>query len=369
MQTYIPGRDERIKIHGRTTKRLPLTLFWTYSGIELITDASELHIELECGFETHEEWVRVEVNGYSSVRMPLEPGVTDICVFRGMEKREKKRVRLIKEVQPIGADPDSYLKVLSVKTDGGLYEVPEKPYKLEFIGDSITSGEGLGGNPGIHEWVPSIFTTEGNYAVITAENLGAEAELISQSGWGVYCSWDNNTEHTLPKIYDRVCGPQRGGEAERLGSRESYGFDGRMPDALIINLGTNDAGAFSSPAWTDPETGKTHKMRVGEDGAFEPEDLGKISDAVKAFLKKLRAIHTKARIVWCYGMLGDELAGCLEGAVNEYAAETGDNRVYYCTLPESKREWLAANEHPGRAAHAAAAETLTRYLRELGIGK
>ena len=102
MNTYFPLEEKNIKIHGRTVERSPLALFWTGSGIELVTDASELHFELESGFDIYEQWIRIEVNGYSSVRMPLGKGVSDICVFRGMEKRSMKHVRLFKEVQPMG---------------------------------------------------------------------------------------------------------------------------------------------------------------------------------------------------------------------------------------------------------------------------
>ena len=247
MNKYIPLKEKAIKIHGRTSSAFPLTLFWTGSGIEFITDATEVCIELESGFSTCEQWIRIEVNGHSSIRTPLASGMTELCVFRGMEKRTEKRIRLIKEVQPMGADPNSYLRIHAVKTDGKLIPFPDKPFLIEFIGDSITSGEGLGGDPSINEFVPSIFSTEGHYAFETARAVNADLRIISQSGWGVYSSWDNNLTHTLPKIYPYVCGAQVGGIAAKLGSCDMHRFIDRVPDIIIVNLGTNDSFAFDSP--------------------------------------------------------------------------------------------------------------------------
>lgn len=365
MNKYIPLKEKDIKIHGRTSSAFPLTLFWTGSGIEFITDAAEVYIELESGFSVCEQWIRIEVNGHSSIRTPLASGMTELCVFRGMEKRTEKRIRLIKEAQPMGADPNSYLRIHTVKADGKLVPFPDKPFLIEFIGDSITSGEGLGGDPSINEFVPSIFSTEGHYAFETAKAVNADLRIISQSGWGVYSSWDNDLTHTLPKIYPYVCGAQIGGIAARLGSRDLHRFIDRVPDIIVVNLGTNDSFAFDSPAWTDPQTGTTYKQRKKADGSLDPDDTEKIAAAVRAFLKQLRNIYKDTYIIWAYGMIGRSLETCIRDAVTEYAAYTNDSRILFTLLPDTRPDQIAANNHPGKSAHAESAKTLVKVIKSI----
>lgn len=42
----------------------------------------------------------------------------------------------------MNADPESVLQINAIETDGEFLPVPERNLKIEFIGDSITSGEG-----------------------------------------------------------------------------------------------------------------------------------------------------------------------------------------------------------------------------------
>ncbi len=364
MNTYTPFKDKNINIHGRTSCTPPLVLFWTGSGIELNTDAAELHIKLESDFEFYEQWIRVELNGSSIIKMPLHKGINDICVFRGMETHTVKNVRLIKETQPVQNDPKTYLKVLSVKADGALLPVKDRKYKLEFIGDSITAGEGLGGKRGINDWVSSIFTTKGHYALQTAAALDADYRLIAQGGWGVHCSWDNNPNHAMPLVYPYTCSVLDNEISRVFGSCVKNDFSAWQPDAVIVNLGCNDSGAFSNPAWTDPETGKSHKLKLREDGSYDEDDIKKVCRSVYSFLKLIRSLNSHAFIIWAYGMIGQGLAQYIENTVNTYAYENNDKRASFCLLPDLKAEWTAAHDHPGAGSHTAAARELILKLEE-----
>lgn len=365
LNRYVPCKDEEIKIHGRTVFDNPLTLFWTGSGIELNADGSELYIETETDYSEFEQWIRIEINGFSTIKMPLQKGKSKICVFHGMSKETIKNVRLIKEVQPMQRDIHSYLKIHAVESDGRLYPMQDRKYKIEFIGDSITSGEGLGGTKGLNEWLPIIFTTYKNYAVQTAEALNADYRIISQSGWGVYSSWDNNLTHTLPKVYPKICSVLDNEVSRRFGACRDNDFNLWKPDVIVINLGSNDSSAFTSPGWTDPETGIFHKQRLNEDGKYNKEDIKKFRDAVYNFVAMLRNYNPDAYILWSYGMIGRGLLPYIEDAVLSYAYEHKDSRVSVQLLPDIKDEWIGANNHPGIEAHTAAAKTLIERLTEI----
>ena len=57
---YFEPTNEKIHILGRTAMRSPLPLFWTGSGLEIRTDSGELWFDVESGFSTREEWIRIE---------------------------------------------------------------------------------------------------------------------------------------------------------------------------------------------------------------------------------------------------------------------------------------------------------------------
>ncbi|WP_341349716.1 hypothetical protein [Clostridium butyricum] len=69
------------------------------------------------------------------------------------------------------------------------------------------------------------FSTTNNYAVITSKKLDADFRILSQSGWGVLCGWDNNPNHALPRYYEQVCGVVNGKINEELGAFNYNDFE------------------------------------------------------------------------------------------------------------------------------------------------
>jgi hypothetical protein len=144
LKIYPLADIENLKVHGRTTGCLsPLTVFWTGSGIELNAKGSELWIEVEVDYDMYEPWISVVINSATVSRQMLTAGRYWICIFRGMTEHEVKSVKIIRDVQAMNGDPKSYMQVHAVKFDGEFLPIEEKPYKIEFVGDSITSGEGV----------------------------------------------------------------------------------------------------------------------------------------------------------------------------------------------------------------------------------
>lgn len=355
-----------LKVHGRTTEALrPLTLFWTASGIELNVKGSELWITFFSDYQSYESWISVEINGAYISRMMVPKGTQTFCIFRGMSADKVKNVRIYKDVQAMSGDDMHLLQVMSVTTDGSFEPLPERALRLEFIGDSITSGEGSIGAEAEEDWISMFFGSVRHYARETARALDADYRVISQSGWGTYSGWDNNIHCALPKYYEKVCGLAFGERNTALGAQEKYDFTRWQPDAVVVNLGTNDSGAFYSPEWTDPETGITYKQRLLEDGSFCPEDAEHTMEAVVDTLEKLRRLNPKAKLVWVYGMLGNPLTPWLEQALERYRVKSGDTQVFFVELPDTTPETVGSRCHPGRKSHEAAARVLTEALKKL----
>jgi lysophospholipase L1-like esterase len=355
---------DHLKVHGRTTGNVaPLTLFWTGSGIELNATGSELWIEVEIDYNHYEPWISILINGVPVSRQMLAAGRYWVCLFRGMNESASKNVRVVKDVQAMGADPGCSMQIHAVKGNGEFMPVENKPYKLEFIGDSITSGEGAIGAKAESDWIPMWFSAIHNYSTITAEALNAEYRILSQSGWGVLSSWDNNPRANIPDYYEQVCGLLTGAKNEALGAFEKNDFDAWQPDVVVVNLGTNDGGAFRSPEWRDESTGETFKQRLNEDGSYMEEDIRAFERAAEHFLVKLRKYNNRAHIVWAYGMLGIPMMPAICRAVDSYVKKTGDRKVSVFQLPIMTDETVGARNHPGLLAHQHAAIALTGYIK------
>ncbi len=336
-----------------------LPLLWAGSGLELCFTGSELRLLLDVDFSQFEPWLAVELNGAPILRMPLNRGAQEVCLFRGMTPGVPKKVRIFKDTQPISDDPAHRLWVRGLAWDGGDFlPLPEPACRLEFVGDSLTSGEGVVGAVEETDWVTALFSASRSWAKLTADLLDADFRLISQSGWGVRSGWDNDPTHTLPGIYDRVCGPDLGTVNQTMGVQRPHDFDSWQPDAVIINLGTNDAGAMSNPPWQGPD-GQTFQQHGDTAG------LALFEDAVVHFLMDLRRRNPTAKLVWVYGMIDGPLAPVLDQAVARFCRETGDQSAYYLTLPVVTEETMGSRLHPGFPCHQAAAKVTADFLRSI----
>lgn len=366
LKVYALSDMVNLKVHGRTTGCLsPLTLFWTGSALELNAKGSELWMEVEVDYDTYEPWISIVINSVPVSRQMLTGGRYWVCVFRGMNENVVKNVRIVKESQAMSEDPGCCMQIHAVKFHGEFLPVVEKPYKVEFIGDSITSGEGAIGAKAEEDWIPMWFSAIDNYAAMAAEALNAEYRIISQSGWGVLTSWDNNPHANIPEYYEKVCGLLTGEKNEALGALKENDFDSWQPEVVVVNLGTNDEGAFNSPQWKDEATGEIHKQRLMEDGTFNEEDLKAFQQAAFNFIVKLRKYNKNAHIIWAYGMIGIPMMPAIHRAAEAYIKKTGDKKISVLELPNMTEETVGARNHPGVLAHEKAAKELTEYIKEI----
>ena len=359
LKTYTLKEVPHYKVHGRTDfDQYPLPLFWNGSAIEVNVTGSELWIDIDVDFDCHEPWVCCAINGAVMSRQMLLPGSYSLCLFRGMSPEAVKNVQFVRELQAMSEDDACHILVRGFQTDGHFSPIPDRKFKLEFIGDSITSGEGTYGAKEDVDWIPMYMGVSRNYAALTAQALNAEARLISQGGWGALCGWDNNPHHNLPAYYTKICGLAGGSVNEALGAQKDNPFAEWQPDAIIVNLGTNDCSAFSQPEWSDPETGETFKQHLNEDGSFRADDLARFEQAVVDFLHVLRRCNPSSYIVWTYGMLGYNLSLAITNAINTFRSETGDIKTFFLHLPNTTEETVGSHMHPGFASHIRAAKVL-----------
>jgi len=353
-----------IKVLGRTSRQAGDTLFWSGSRYEMNVKAANLTVHIEAAYGSQEQWIAVTLNRVLVCRMPLLRGDNEIILFRNRNAEETKNVRIIKEVQPMGGDGASYIRLTDIETDGELLPVEEPSLRLQFVGDSITSGEGAIGARSEQDWVAQLFSAYDNYTYKTAEALHADYQVISQSGWGVYCGYNNDIHMNVPSLYDHVCSLITVDGRGVRGSTKRYDYRRFEPDYVIVNLGTNDFGACAAEAYIDPDSGKSYRLKKGDDGRMDEESRRLFSEAVTKFLTKLRKAHPGAFLVWVYGMLGQELAEPIARTIDAYRESTKDAKVDFLLLPDTTEDAFGARSHPGQLSHERAAATIVQYVSE-----
>lgn len=133
--------------------------------------------------------------------------------------------------------------------DGTLLTAPlAKQRKLLVLGDSITAGYGIEGSSKDCGYSLDTANPLLTYAALAASGLNAQLHTIAWSGIGVWRSY-GETEPSSPTIIDRY--------TRTLANDDSsvWQTSDYQPDAILINIGTNDywdgSASGYSPAMTD----------------------------------------------------------------------------------------------------------------------
>jgi lysophospholipase L1-like esterase len=131
--------------------------------------------------------------------------------------------------QTEGAQGTSRLVGLSAG-GGALAAPPAGPGRfIEVIGDSISCGYGMLGTKTDSDCFPTEDAYD-TYGAVTARALGADVSIVAASGRGVIRNYGGDTTDTMPMVYAR---------AITNNAAPAWDF-GVQPQAVIINLGTND---------------------------------------------------------------------------------------------------------------------------------
>jgi lysophospholipase L1-like esterase len=216
--------------------------------------------------------------------------------------------------QTEGGEGTATLTGLTV-ADGALLDPPPGPSRLiEVIGDSITCGYGTLGALADTDCFPteSVWDAWGSVA---ARSLSAEVSTVCASGRGVVQNYDGTTIGTVPLLYPLT-----------LANSDTPLWDFHIqPDAVVINLGTND-------------------INKGDPGAA-------FTSTYQALLQTVRAKYPHAYIIAILGPLlsGGNLTiiqGYIQAAVQAQNA-AGDTHVeYFDQIQPQPSSAFACQYHP-----------------------
>ena len=145
----------------------------------------------------------------------LRAGPHELSVFRRTEAREGATTFLGLILDPAGAL---------------LPPPPASGRRLEIIGDSTTCGYGDDGKDPC-PFTPATENYDVAYGAVAARSVGAELITIAWSAKGMYRNFAGDTNETMPVLYGRTLGTQ---------ASSTWDFASWVPDAVVINLGSND---------------------------------------------------------------------------------------------------------------------------------
>ena len=216
-----------------------------------------------------------------------------------------------------------------VSFSGEILEAPAKRERyIEYIGDSLSCGMGALGKKGVPDPQTSIWedVTQG-YTYCSAEELCADCSIISESGIGLAGSW-----------YDPLFDFYSAWSYKR-NKDIKYDF-ARIPDLLVINLGTND-------------------FYLNCDLKICPTD--EVEQKVKEFIALVRGSYRKdIPIVWVsrFMFLGNSYVETIDKAIETLGGEAA--KIYRLDVTPSNG---GAHGHPDVAGHAVACRELVDFIK------
>ena len=343
---YIPvtSADPHLRLTGRMDlSRRPLALDWTGTGLECFFRGTDLWAELEAPALSPIMWMIVLADGAPVARFPVEPGIRFYPLVLGMEPQNARVVTLMKETQCMPDDPEATVLLHSLRMKGELEDLPVHDLKIEFVGDSLTSGEGSLAPRGNDEWISMWFSARGNYSWIACSELNAERRILSQSGWGVCWDWEHNPDHTLTAHYEEICGVLQGPAADARGCTKPYDFSVWQPDIVCIRLGTNDNNGMNMKNSAEQDRDTLVRGSLG-------------------LLRLVRKNNPAAKIVWI--LPSSDCRPDLPAEAVRLARKEGMTGLYTFTLPDYHEEDMGARFHPNAAWNRKAGLLLAGWLRE-----
>lgn len=229
------------------------------------------------------------------------------------------------------------LEVYSVKTDGFFLQPKEKPTrKIEVYGDSISAGRGnmraIGDKETDHSNQENAMLT---YSAFAARELDAQMNVFAISGScvGNYpCTGIG--ANIIPKLYTKYSGTAN--------ARKKWDFTKYVPDAVIVDLGTNDI--IGSEA---------------QSGGFE-EFSKLIKEEYIKFVQALKEKYPNAAIVLCSGTFNYSKMDLqkYDAVFAEVAASFEESqKVYHCRFEKSD------NAHPTSEENQEYGKILAQKLR------
>jgi hypothetical protein len=238
-------------------------------------------------------------------------------------------VRLVKRTESVGQVGEFGGFVAA--PGGAILSPPAAPTRqIEYIGDSYTAGYGNLSTVGVDcssaGGVTPNSDADLSFGALTAKSLGADYQIIAQSGMGMVRNYDGTSPGTsFRTYYDNTL---------QAAYPDTYQNPSTWdPQLIVIGLGIND---FSTP------------LNAGEQWTTTAQLVAAYETAYEGFIAHLRALygpHTIIVVSATYVYNTTLFAQSAQQVVQALNSQ-GDNRVYYWYYSDPSLNYLGCDYHP-----------------------
>lgn len=268
------------------------------------------------------------IDDAEALTLPLKPGRRRYALARGLAPGEHT-ARIVKRTE---AFTGSWrVEGFELEAGGEALEAPRPTRRIEVIGDSISAGYGNEAAGRDEKFSPATENADLAYGAVAARELGADYTCVAWSGQ--WMALAPNPEKEIPAMYGRAL-PRRRDSVWDFAAAAA-------PDAVVVNLGTNDFG-----------------------GKVDDED-GWVGGYL-AFARRLRAQYPQARLYLATGpmLAGKRLATCKRW-LDRVAAEMNDANLARIDFPtQDGKAGYGADWHPSVAQARKMADQLVAALKK-----
>ena len=328
----VPAADPSLHYSGRFVFNKGnggATASWPGSAITLRFKGSDVNARINLGGKCR---VQTLVDGNDSGVLSEVSAAGVYRIASGLPAGEHT-VTLIKATEPFFGN----FGFLGFQLNEGAELLPASPPKrrLEVIGDSISAGYGNEAKSQYEHFTPGTENVWKSYGAITARNFGADFTCIAWSGKRLW------PKDTVVELY---------GRSIPLQPDSVWDFSTQIPDAVLINLGTNDCagGNPDEAGWTGAYLEFIGKVRKNYPDAMIYCALGPmLSDSFSASKSALSTIR-----------------GYLKKIVDD-ANRAGDLRVKFIEFKSHHGDYsggFGADWHPSLKTHTRMAGEWTSAL-------
>ncbi|MGD8782544.1 MAG: SGNH/GDSL hydrolase family protein [Ignavibacteria bacterium] len=222
--------------------------------------------------------------------------------------------------------------------DKGLVKPDSPPNRrIEFIGNSITCGYGVEAASADENFKPETENAALSFAGVISNELNADYSSVAYSGKGVvrnYGDPNKTSADPIPSLYNRTC---------CYDSTLFWDFASWVPQAVVINLGTND---FSTEPYPDKSV---------------------FQEAYTQLINRVQSNYPGVTIFCiCGPMIGEPCASYVEEVVSQCRQENTNKNVYFInvgddllTMSDRGADW-----HPNVSGQQKTADVILPVIKE-----
>jgi lysophospholipase L1-like esterase len=329
VRAFIPGG---VRWVGRVDARDPgaVKLAWSGAGFVATVSGTKISVKLKTE-DTELAFFQTVIDGHVGPRFEVRGGdAQTITLGEGLAEGDHK-VELYRDTEGMYGR-----SVFGGFVDGKLKGAPPGSGRLiEVIGDSISAGYGNLGKE-VHppwdntcSWSLDTESAYQSYSAMLGRTLDAEVSTVARSGWGMVRDITGNPTGVMSSVYGNALGTE---------GDPPWNFQ-RKPDAVVINLGTNDSNKG------DP--GKPYE------------------DAYLAFLRVVRGHYPRAWIFMTMGpMTNEPMLTQMRTHLKTVATSFADDHVVVVDLPMQDLTSTGCDYHPNVAGDSAMTGVLATAIRE-----